>query len=180
VTIFVRFVCVLSLLTSLPAFGDPAEDLQAVRARGEYLTRVMDCGACHTPSKLGPSGPEPDASRLLSGHPAGSPLPAPPTLAAGPWNVVTAGNTAWAGPWGVSYSSNLTSDEDTGIGAWTEEMFAGSLRGGDHLGMGRRVLPPMPRYPDLTNEDLHAIFVYLQHTPPIRNRVPEPQPPLAP
>lgn len=146
-------------------------------SRGEYLTRVMDCGACHTPWKPGPSGPQPDVSRYLSGHPEETILPTPPPLPNGPWNAVSAGNTAWAGPWGVSYSSNLTPDRETGIGDWSEKMFAGSMRSGKHGGVGRDVLPPMPRYPELTDEDLHAIFSYLMSLPPISNRVPAPAPP---
>jgi mono/diheme cytochrome c family protein len=163
-------------------FGDTAgtaQDSEAIRARGEYLTKAMDCGACHTPWKMGPKGPQPDAARLLSGHPENSGLPAPPVLPPGPWNVVTAGNTAWAGPWGISYATNLTPDEETGIGAWTDKMFSGSMRTGTHLGMGRDVLPPMPRYPELTDEDLHAIFTYLMSIPAIKNRVPDPEPPRA-
>lgn len=142
-------------------------------SRGEYLTKIMDCGACHTPWKLGPSGPQPDASKYLSGHPQETILP-PPPLPDGPWNAISAGNTAWAGPWGISYSTNLTPDKETGIGGWSEKMFAGSMRTGKHAGLGRDVLPPMPRYPEITDEDLHAIFSYLKSLTPINNRVPAP------
>lgn len=152
---------------------EPADVLQ----RGEYLTRIMDCGGCHTPWMLGPSGPEPDISRLLSGHPQDAQLPPPPLLPAGPWNAVSAGNSAWSGPWGISYSSNLTPDNETGIGAWNEKMFAGSMRSGKHAGIGRELLPPMPKYPELTDEDLAAVFAYLKSLPPISNRVPPPAPP---
>ncbi len=146
-------------------------------SRGEYLTGVMDCGACHTPWVPGPSGPHPDASRYLSGHPQEAMLPPPPVLPDGPWNAISAGNTAWAGPWGISYSSNLTPDSETGIGSWSEKMFAGSMRTGKHAGVGRDLLPPMPRYPELTDEDMHAIFSYLMSVTPISNRVPRPVPP---
>src|SRR5262245_65827990 len=37
--------------------------------RGEYLVKIMGCNDCHTPWQLGPNGPEPDMSRMLSGHP---------------------------------------------------------------------------------------------------------------
>lgn len=166
----------VALVMSLLAAANAADDAGASRARGEYLVKAMDCGACHTPWKIGPQGPEPDAARLLTGHPQDAHLPPPPELPSGPWNVITAGNTAWAGAWGVSYSSNLTPDEETGIGTWTEKAFADSMRNGKHLGMGRDVLPPMPRYPELTDADLHAIFVYLKSIPAISNRVPEPEP----
>jgi len=174
---FMRTVCAIGLASCFPVFGQSTPASDAVKARGAYMIKVMDCSACHTPWKLGPRGPEPDTARWLSGYPQSSRLPPPPPLPAGPWNVVTAGNTAWAGPWGISYSSNLTPDEETGIGAWTETMFVETMRGGKHLGTGRDVLPPMPRYPELTDEDLHAMFVYLMSLPPIENQVPDPLPP---
>ena len=37
--------------------------------RGKYLVDTGGCGDCHTPWKIGKSGPEPDVARLLSGHP---------------------------------------------------------------------------------------------------------------
>lgn len=172
--LFPIVVAACSLLASAFA-AEPAESLE----RGEYLTKVMDCGGCHTPWKLGPSGPQPDTGRYLSGHPQETVLPPPPTLPSGPWNAISANNTAWAGPWGISYSSNLTPDRETGIGAWNEKMFADSMRTGKHAGIGRNLLPPMPRYPELTNEDLHAIFVYLKSVPPVNNRIPAPVPPTA-
>src|SRR5262245_52906946 len=38
-------------------------------ARGAYLVKIMACNDCHTPWKMGPQGPEPDMTRMLSGHP---------------------------------------------------------------------------------------------------------------
>ena len=86
--------------------------------RGQYLVNTGGCGDCHTPLKMGKNGPEPDASRLLSGHPQALKMPPVPKLPAGPWLVVSsATNTAWAGPWGVSFTANLTPDVETGLGA---------------------------------------------------------------
>jgi hypothetical protein len=130
--------------------------------------------------KIGANGPEPDASRLLSGHPEALVMPPAPKLPAGPWLVVvSATNTAWAGPWGVSFTANLTSDAETGIGRWTAKQFADTMRSGRHLGVGRPVLPPMPipAYRNFNDADLAAIFAYLQTVPAVRNRVPQPVPP---
>jgi hypothetical protein len=90
---------------------------------------------------------------------------------------VTAGLTAWAGPWGGSYAANLTPDEATGLGIWTEELFIQALRSGKHMGVGRDILPPMPwqNCAVLTDSDLRAIFAYLRSIPPIRNSVPVPR-----
>ena len=61
----------------------------------------------------------------------------------GGWLVaINETNTAWSGPWGVSLTSNLTSDRETGIGQWTEAMFAKAIRTGKHLGSERPILPP--------------------------------------
>jgi mono/diheme cytochrome c family protein len=122
---------------------------------GEYLAGpVAHCMECHTPFL--PDG-RPDASRL------------------------GAGGFAFRGPWGVSYSANLTPDPETGLGAWTDgEIIAaiyGARRGGG------RVLPPMPTQhysQGIAEGDLRAITAYLRSLPPIRNKVPAPDPPKKP
>nr|HET7859806.1 c-type cytochrome [Caldimonas sp.] len=152
----------------------------AVVKRGEYLVVTGACADCHTPMKMGANGPEPDMSRMLSGHPEGLVMPPAPKLPPGPWLVVSsATNTAWAGPWGVSFTANLTPDDDTGLGRWTVKQFIETIRTGRHLGVGRPVLPPMPipSYRHFSDADLAAIFAYLQSIPPVRNRVPQPLPP---
>jgi mono/diheme cytochrome c family protein len=150
-------------------------------ARGRYLVTVAGCNDCHTPWKMGPKGPEPDMSRMLSGHPEGMALPAPPKPE-GPWIVAAAAtNTAWSGPWGVSFTANLTPDPETGLGKWTQRNFTETIRTGRHMGRGRAILPPMPipMYKHFTDADLEAIFGYLQTIPVVKNRVPEPLPPAA-
>ena len=183
----------LSLAASLMLFAnapgaraaDPAAagaDAQKL-ARGKYLVTVAGCNDCHTPWKMGPKGPEPDMSRMLSGHPDSMALPPAPKLPEGPWIVtVAATNTAWSGPWGVSYTANLTPDPETGLGKWTQRNFTETIRTGRHMGRGRPILPPMPipMYKHFTDADLEAIFSYLQTIPAIKNRVPEPLPPSPP
>jgi hypothetical protein len=145
--------------------------------RGAYLVRAMGCNHCHTPYKLGPQGPEPDMTLQLSGHPSALVMPPAPQLPPGPWAWSAAGtNTAFAGPWGVSFTANLTPDRETGLGAWTEEMFIATMRTGRHQGKGRPILPPMPydNLAGLDDQDIRALFAYLQSINPIRNRVPAP------
>jgi hypothetical protein len=79
----------------------------------------------------------------------------------------------------VSFAANLTPDKATGLGNWTPAMFLSSLRSGKNPVTGRAILPPMPwfMYKDLKEEDLRAIFAYLQSLPPINNPVPPPLPP---
>ena len=148
-----------------------------VLERGRYLTTIMGCNGCHTPWKLGSRGPEPDMTRMLSGHPESERVTAPPKMEKGPWIAAALHtNTAWAGPWGVSFTANLTPDPETGLGKWTAETFIAALRTGRHEGQGRPILPPMPypMYRQATDEDLRAVFAYLQSIPAIKNRVPQP------
>jgi hypothetical protein len=157
--------------------GDPA----AVE-RGRYLVSILGCHDCHTPFKLGKTGPEPDMSRMLSGHPQTAKLAPPPASLPDGWQWVGAAtNTAFAGPWGISYAFNLTPDMDTGLGVWKEAMFVDAIRTGKHMGGGRPILPPMPWpvYRNMTDTDLKAVFAYLRTIPPISNRVPEIVPPAA-
>jgi hypothetical protein len=151
--------------------------------RGEYLVAAMGCSSCHTPKAMGPGGPKSDASRFLSGHREGSVLGPPPKLEAGPWvSVGSSDTTAWAGPWGISYAANLTPDENTGIGSWSEQTFVSALRTGRHMGVSRPILPPMPwgSFRNLNDEDLRSIYAYLRTVAPVHNRVPEPLLPPAP
>jgi hypothetical protein len=158
----------------------PAADLSP--AHGKYLVDSHGCQDCHTPFKMGPKGPEPDMSRMLSGHPEGVKVTTPPTAPGGYWiGVISADNTAWAGPWGVSFTANLTPDQNTGLGIWTEKMFMDALRTGKHMGVAtsRDILPPMPweAFGKMTDDDLKAVFAYLKSIPPVANHVPDPLPP---
>jgi len=149
--------------------------------RGKYLVTVMICNDCHTPYKMGPKGPEPDMTRMLSGHPEQMKMP-PPPKPVGPWIAsIAATNTAFAGPWGITYTTNLTPDKNTGLGIWTEDMFLKAMRTGKHMGTSREIQPPMPWpwFGKATDEDLKSIFAYLQSIPAITNHVPDWQPPAA-
>lgn len=152
-------------------------DRAAQVARGAYLVSIAGCHDCHTPWVVGPKGPHADMTRALTGHPQDVKIAEPPTMSEGPWVWAGAGtNTAFAGPWGISFTANLTPDPETGLGKWTEEMFIATIRTGRHQGVGRPVLPPMPVqvYANMTDDDLKAVFAYLQSLKPVRNRVPAP------
>jgi len=177
---FVPSLAALCAAVSLALPAQAAEDAKV--ARGRYLVDTAGCHDCHTPLKMGANGPEPDMSRMLSGHPEGLQMPPAPVLPAGPWLVtVAATNTAWSGPWGVSFSANLTPDSESGLGRWSERDFKATIRSGRHLGRGRPVLPPMPIpvYNHFSDRDLESIFAYLKTVPAVSNRVPEPLPPAA-
>ncbi len=165
-------------LTSVWA-GEPEESRVE---RGRFLVTAMGCNDCHTPLALGPNGPAPDMARMLSGHPEGLVMPAAPALPEGPWGVVASHTlTAWNGPWGTSFTANLTPDEETGLGKWTEDEFVATLKTGRHLGRGRQILPPMPwqNAAQVPEADLRAMFAYLRTIPAVKNHVPQPLPPAS-
>lgn len=150
-------------------------------ALGKYLVTTGGCDDCHTPKLFTQNGPVFDTTRRFSGFPEGESLPAYDVKYAAPGNwVATEKNlAAWVGPWGISYASNLTPDNETGIGTLTEEMFIKCLREGKFMGVGRPLLPPMPWqvYGMKTDEELKAMYAYFRSVEPIKNKVPEPTPP---
>ena len=145
----------------LPASYGPPEGVvpdpprQDLVKYGEYLAGpVAHCVECHTPFL--PEG-RPDLTRL------------------------GAGGLPFRGPWGVSYAANLTPDPETGLGNWQDGEIIASIHGARRG--GGRVLPPMPTHhyaQGLAEGDLRAILAYLRALPPIRNKVPAPEPPKKP
>ena len=181
-----------ALLLAAAACSKPAPPPQAAQAppaqtpveRGHYLVSTNGCPDCHSPKVMTAQGPEPDTTRLLSGHPSDLKVGPYPGGILGPskWGAAASPMfTAWAGPWGISFTANLTPDS-TGLGNWTPEMFIQAIRTGKHAGVGRPILPPMPwpQYRNFTDEDLRAIFAYLQSLKPVHNVVPQPVPPPTP
>lgn len=168
--------CLTSPAPPPPAEAKTEAPKQSPAERGKYLVTAMGCNDCHTPWKMGPNGPEPDMTRMLSGHPENSKLGPPAKVQNGWGGTFSADFTAWAGPWGISYTQNLTPDQNTGLGIWTEEMFITAIREGKHMAKSRPILPPMP-WPairNLSDDDLKAVFAYLRTIPAISNHVPDP------
>lgn len=115
-------------------------------ARGEYLVEaVAGCGVCHTPFG---EGFEPVEGMHLAGG-----LEFPETF--GTWR-----------------SLNITPDERTGLGLWTDEQIDDAIRRGVRPG-GDRLYPIMPylAYNRLSDEDAAAIVAYLRTVPPVENPV---------
>ena len=96
--------------------------------------------------------------------------------------IVTQDLTAWVGPWGISYAANITPDA-TGIGSWQESNFITALREGKFKGMtsARNLLPPMPwqLFKEMSDDEIKAIFAYLKSIKPVKNIVPQPEPPVS-
>ncbi len=133
--------------------SDPAQRLLA--ERGKYITTVSDCLGCHqTPGQKGP-----DPTRYLAG-----------------------GVTFVSASDGKVITRNLSPDRETGLGGVTDEEILRVLRSGIHRS-GRQISPalmPWALISNLTDEDLHAVIVYLRHLKPVPHAIPDPVPGAAP
>ena len=70
---------------------------------------------------------------------------------------------------GYFYSTNLTPDAETGIGAWSEAAFARALRDGLTRD-GRHLFPVFPytHYTQLSDSDVGALYAYFMSRPPVK------------
>jgi mono/diheme cytochrome c family protein len=135
-----------TFLRPKPAAAIAAPPEGPTAAYGAYLAQhVALCADCHTP-RHGIRATA-DKRRLF----AGSSTP-PKGFPANP--------------------SNLTPDDATGIGRWSETDFVQALRTGK-TPSGREMHPFMPwhQYRRLTDDDLRALYRYLRTVPAINNRV---------
>ena len=80
-----------------------------------------------------------------------------------------AGGVAFVLPFGTIYSSNITPDLETGIGAWSDEDFVRAVHEGVRKD-GRRLYPAFPytSYTALSRADVLAIKAYLFSLPPVK------------
>jgi nicotinate dehydrogenase subunit B len=86
-----------------------------------------------------------------------------------PSGVVNAGGRAIETPFGIVYSTNITPDPATGIGAWSYPAFERAMREGIHRD-GRQLYPafPYPNFAKATDADLQALYAYLMVQAPVR------------
>jgi mono/diheme cytochrome c family protein len=75
-------------------------------------------------------------------------------------------------PFGVITSSNITPDNETGIGAWSDQQFDDAVRRGVRPD-GSRLYPamPYPAYTKMTRDDVLAIRAYLATIEPVHQPV---------
>jgi len=124
--------------------------------RGEYFVELLACGSCHT---NGAFDGVPDMSRPLAGSDTG---------------------IAWTSPLqseypGVVYPPNITPDEETGIGRWSDMQIANAVRAGvGRHGTRRIVTMPWQGYAKMSDDDVDAIVLYLRSIKPIKHKVPDP------
>jgi mono/diheme cytochrome c family protein len=130
--------------------GIVAPDPSDKAARGTYLVNsVMGCTDCHTP--VDPTTGAPQMEKYL------------------------AGRQPYEGPWGIVYGGNITPDDETGIGTWTEEEVRRAIITGVRNDGRRLILMPWFAYSALTAEDADAVAYYLKNVlPAVKNEIPAP------
>jgi mono/diheme cytochrome c family protein len=77
-------------------------------------------------------------------------------------------------PFGKVYSTNITQDKETGLGAWTDQQIQDAIVKGVRLD-GSKMLPVMPfeKYSGMAQEDLKALIAYLRTLKPAKKATPE-------
>jgi alcohol dehydrogenase (quinone), cytochrome c subunit len=87
-----------------------------------------------------------------------------------PGGKAFAGGLKMGSPLGAIYSTNITPDQDTGIGGYSLANFDRAVRGGTAKD-GHRLYPamPYPSYAKLTDEDVRALYdFFMKEVPPVR------------
>jgi mono/diheme cytochrome c family protein len=129
--------------------ADPTE--RAIAERGRYLVVTHGCIGCHATN--GSQGP--DLTKYLAG-----------------------GGLKFQTAHGTYVSRNLTPDKETGLARRSDAEVIRVLQSGTFP--DGHVVPttvmPWPSFSNWTDEDRHAVVVYLRHLKPIRHPTPEPVP----
>jgi mono/diheme cytochrome c family protein len=127
--------------------SNPAE--RAIAERGRYIVMTTGCIGCHATN--GPQGP--DLTKYLAG-----------------------GSVKSQTKQATYVSRNLTPDKETGLGRRTDDEVKRVLRSGvfpdGHAVPSTNM--PWGAFSNWSEEDRHAVVVYLRHLPPIRHQIPEP------
>ncbi len=122
--------------------------------KGKYLVELLGCGSCHTDGALVGT---PNKARQLAGSRIG----------------IAYSNPLQVKYPGVLYPANLTPDNETGIGTWTNTELLTVIRHGvDRHGRKRVSVMPWPAYAKLRDDDAAAIVAYLRSLAPVAHRVP--------
>ncbi|MEK9284124.1 MULTISPECIES: molybdopterin cofactor-binding domain-containing protein [unclassified Bradyrhizobium] len=87
--------------------------------------------------------------------------------------ALNAGGRALETPFGTIYSTNITPDVETGIGAWSYPAFERAMRDGLHRD-GRQLYPAFPytHFSRTSDADLQALYAYLMAQPSVRASAP--------
>ncbi len=88
--------------------------------------------------------------------------------------ILNAGGKPLPTPFGTIYSTNITPDVETGIGAWSYPAFERAMREGIHRD-GRHLYPAFPytHFARTTDADMQALYAYLMAQSPVRAETPQ-------
>jgi nicotinate dehydrogenase subunit B len=88
--------------------------------------------------------------------------------------TINAGGRPIETPFGMIYSTNITPDPETGIGAWSYPAFERAMREGIHRD-GRHLYPAFPysHFAKATDADLQALYAHLMAQAPVRADTPK-------
>lgn len=135
--------------TSTPSTAGKAQSTGIDAERGRYLVETVgNCMHCHS---------QRDFKQF-----------------SGPVKEDTKGMGGVAYPrFGMLYSSNITPDSATGIGAWTDDEIARAITQGISKN-GDTLFPIMPyyEYNKMCREDVYSIVAYLRTLKPVVNKIP--------
>jgi cytochrome c2 len=118
-------------------------------ALGKYLVHNLECYNCHSADFKTNNLMEPEKSEGYLGG----------------------GNKPLNSEGKVMVTQNLTPDNETGIGKWSEAKFVNALKSGIVEGQPALRNPMVP-FVYLTDYEASAIYKYLRTVPPIKNNVP--------
>ncbi len=119
--------------------------------RGRYLFNRHACVDCHSDNDNSRFGFPPKQGGFAIGKQMPPEMKLPGTISA----------------------PNLTPDEQTGIGTWSDGQLIRAIREG--IGHDDRALFPVmpyPEYAQMSDSDVHAIVAFLRSLPPVRNALP--------
>lgn len=82
-----------------------------------------------------------------------------------------AGGLPISTPFGTIYSTNITPDQDTGLGKWSDEDFYRAMHFGERRD-GKALFPafPFPWFTKLSRDDVMAIKAYLNTVPAVKQQ----------
>jgi len=134
-----------------PIVAPPRSDKVAF---GRYMAFMLDCWTCHSADFKTMNVMEPEKTPGYFGG----------------------GNVLADADGAPVHAANLTPDDETGIGTWSEADFVRALTKGFRPD-GRVLSAPMLPKPELEEEEAAAIYAYLRTVPKIRNAVKRPADP---
>jgi mono/diheme cytochrome c family protein len=164
---FAGFILIIaSAATSARASGDvPQDDLVT---HGKYIATIAGCVTCHTPLKEEYQNPQSLSLEQIQT------LAFNDLEASDQAKLLAGGRLFDLGPAGLVFTRNITPDEDTGIGAWTEDQIKLAVKTGISAD-GKMLFPVMPYhvYNGMADADVEAVIAYLQSVVAVNNTVPQ-------